>query len=466
MKKKLLSLLLLLCVTFMANAQEEPTITLTASTGSATPLTLSFAASEASVKLMVDWGDGTKVETPEIAIPDGYGASTAVTGTPVGQGVIKIYGSKIVLFDCSFTSGAPKVSALDITKAVDLQTLDVTSNSLVSLNTENNTNLTKLVCMNNLLTALDLTKNTALTSLDCTNNKLTVLNLSQNTLLKTLKCGTNQLSTLDLTNNTVLTDLYALTNLLTSINLSKNVNLGYVSLNTNLLESLDVTNCNKITRLFCLSNKLTELKTGTIATGLNCSKNKLTFSTLPTISTLGTGYTYYPQDSLSIAKSIKVGDELDLSAQNNINGILTAPQATTYTWQTKTGTALVAGTDYTENNGKFTFLKATSEEIYAKMASTAFPKFTGTNSFMTTTIKVLSSPVGMTYSSADLVQVFNQSGDLYISNLKGGENIKVYNAQGAKIAETINNNATANFTVKSGIYIVTVNGKAYKVAIQ
>lgn len=466
MKKKLLSLLLLLCVTFMAKAQEEPTITLTASTGLTTQLTLSFAASEPGVKLLVDWGDGTKVETPEIAISDSYGTFTSVVGTPVGEGVIKIYGSKIVSFDCSFASGAPKVSALDITKASDLKELNVTSNSLVTLNTENNTNLAKLVCMNNLLTALDLTKNTALTSLDCTNNKLTALNLSQNTLLKTLKCGTNQLSTLDLTNNTVLTDLYALTNQLTSINLSKNVNLGYVSLNTNLLGSLDVTNCNKITRLFCISNKLTELKTGTIATGLNCSKNKLTFTTLPAISTLGTGYTYYPQDSLSIAKSIQVGDEIDLSAQNNINGVLTAPQATTYTWQTKTGTALVAGTDYTENNGKFTFLKATSEEIYAKMASTAFPKFTGSNSFMTTTVKVLSSTVGMKYSSADLVQVFNQSGDLCISNLKGGENIKIYNAQGAKIAETINNNATANFTVKSGIYIVTVNGKAYKVAIQ
>ena len=56
------------------------------------------------------------------------------------------------------------------------------------------TSLTSLDCSRNQLTNLDVSKNTALTSLDCSYNRLTSLDISNNTALTSLDCSYNQIA--------------------------------------------------------------------------------------------------------------------------------------------------------------------------------------------------------------------------------------------------------------------------------
>ncbi|WP_176829909.1 leucine-rich repeat domain-containing protein [Tenacibaculum sp. MAR_2009_124] len=122
---------------------------------------------------------------------------------------------------------------------------------------EDFTALTKLHCINNLLTNLNLSANTALTELKCSRNQLSNLDLSANILLMKLNCSDNQLSDLDLSLNTALIDL----------NCSNNHSMS----------SLDMTLNSSLTRLNCYNNQLTSLhvKNGNNAnfTSFNSSNN-------------------------------------------------------------------------------------------------------------------------------------------------------------------------------------------------
>lgn len=82
------------------------------------------------------------------------------------------------------------------------------------------TELTKLVCSENLLTELNVESNTALTFLNCGGNQLTELNLSNNTALHDLFCEENQLTVLDVSNNTALDSLDCYYNQMTSLDLT------------------------------------------------------------------------------------------------------------------------------------------------------------------------------------------------------------------------------------------------------
>jgi hypothetical protein len=117
-------------------------------------------------------------------------------------------------------------------------------------------------------------------------------------------------------------------------------------------------------------------------------------ATLPaftTITKIGTsGYNYAPQKAMTIAAEINEGEELDLSAQNNIVGRATEAQATVYTWYTADGTEF---TNYTVEGGKFVFNVTEDTELYCAMTTEAFPSFSGTNAFTTTNIVVKYVPV-------------------------------------------------------------------------
>jgi len=135
--------------------------------------------------------------------------------------------------------------------------------------------------------------------------------------------------------------------------------------------------------LFATNNNLTEILYVKIGTA-NISGNKFTFANLPTanIKTL----TYAPQQPMEISLN---GSSVDLSAQ----------QADTYKWLTTDGDELVAGTDYTEESGKFTFLKTPTKPVYCVLESSRFPKFVGSNAFKTTTIEPIGTAIVL--STAD-----------------------------------------------------------------
>lgn len=71
--------------------------------------------------------------------------------------------------------------------------LDCSDNDLQSLDVSKNTALTMLACANNKLKSLDVSKNTNLGFLACYGNQLTSLDLSKNTALSELDCFLNQI---------------------------------------------------------------------------------------------------------------------------------------------------------------------------------------------------------------------------------------------------------------------------------
>ena len=69
---------------------------------------------------------------------------------------------------------------------------------------------------------------TNLTSLDCSNNKISTLDVSKNVLLQTLDASSNKLTVLDLSNNPNLTVIYVVSNPLKSLNVQNGNNANFV----------------------------------------------------------------------------------------------------------------------------------------------------------------------------------------------------------------------------------------------
>lgn len=461
MKKSLLSsLFALLCV--FVNAQTNPNIELTVAVDG-NERNLAFAANSQGIKLQIDWGDGKLIETEEIAVADSLEITT-VTGTPTGNGVIKIYGEGIASFDCSSRVDGAQVTSIDVSNATDLTELSVYTNALTKLDVSKNVNLTKLNCYNNPITTLDLSANTKLTSLDAKNMELTEIDLSQNTALTTIYLSDNDLTNVDLSKNTELKNLYILNNKLTTIDLSNNDKLSYASLNGNSLTTLDVTGCDALASLFCMSNQLTSLYADNVTKSVNCSKNNFTLATLPALPCKT--YTYAPQNAMPIAESIAIGKALDLSAQNNITGLAGEPQTTTYTWYTQNGEVLDPATYYTEKDGVFTFIAAPAQPVYCVMESNAFPKFSGSNTFKTTEITVTQKGDGVTERNTDQVSIKIYKGYVALQQLPLNADITVSNISGQVLSHKICRSNEMQLNLHPGLYIISINGATYKIIAQ
>ena len=457
--RKYLHLLLLSLLGIAAQAQTTPAITLTVEVDGNTR-TLELATTEGVQKFQIDWGDGKLVETEEIGPnPDGW-SWTDVTGTPVGGGEIKIYGGNIGYFACSSRVDGAQVTSLDVTNAPDLTDLTVNTNKLSALDLSHNAKLATLVCGNNPLTQLNLSANTALTSLDGNDLQLTSIDLTHNTALTSLKLNNSKLTQIDLSKNTELTQIYLLGNQLTQIDLSYNDKLTYASLNNNQLTSLDVTGCDALKSLLCMNNQLTELKTNDLTGTVTINGNYLTPATLPVVS--ASRYNYAPQNPMQIGETVQTGQAIDLSAQDNLTGLAGAPQKTTFTWTTESGTVLEAGTDYTEDGGKFTFLKPQAEPVYCTMETEAFPSFSGTNAFKTTMVKV-NGPDGVKGIGATTLAISGGKGTISVAGMAAGSTVEVYDLSGRKVAAQTAMGSRVTFNVKAGLYIVSVNGTARKV---
>ena len=441
---------------------KEPIITLNVEVNGM-ERTLDFEVSTPDTKLSIDWGDGVLVETDVIQMPDPYANATGVIGIPKGEGLIKIYGENIVYFGCVSKVDEAQVTAIDLTKATDLTELYVNTNKLSILDISKNTKLQKLYCHTNPLKFIDLSQNVTLTYLNCNEIEAENLDISKCTALETLYCNNNQLKALNISQNIKLKNLYCVNNQLESIDFSNNINLDYISVNNNLLTSIDVTPCTALRYLLCMGNQIAEIKAGIIGKTLNCSKNKLTFETLP--ATAISGYTYAPQEALIIAEEITTNKELDLSAQNNIKGITDKEQNTVYTWKTTDNEKILeVGKDYTENDGKFTFLTPQIQPVYCEMTSDAFPKFSGVNVFKTTPITIQKG-TGVQNNSQDDIIVTAQMGKVYIGGLQIADNIQIYTIIGEKVIETKANNDAMTFELAGNNYIILINGKAHKVVV-
>lgn len=447
--------------TMTAFAQTEPAIELQAEVdGNTRTFTIGLGV-EGTVQ--IDWGNGEKVTSEVIPAYDGYN-QVNVFGTVSGDGKVKIYGDNIVYFECSSRVDGAQVLSLDVTKATTLKDLTANTNKLASIDLTKNTELEKLTINNNQLTSIDISKCTKLTTLDITNNLLTAIDITKNQTLQTLRIGQNKLTgDLDLSTNPTIKSVYALTNELTSVKIGNNTaSKPYFSFNYNKLTSIDASGINdaKNAILFLIGNQLTEIKLPSAQMKtLNISKNNFTLATLPApdATTTAKGFTYAPQNDYVIAESYKVGDVLDLSSQTS------ATLNTQFAVYKSDKTALTKGTDYTVADGKITFLTA-QEAVYVTMSSALYSKFTGTSIYKTTVTKVEGS-TGINAVTAQGVKVSTAGNEISISGLSQGDAVTVANLGGAVVANFHASSANAHVQAAKGLYIVSINGKAIKVAL-
>jgi len=173
---------------------------------------------------------------------------------------------------CSWTY----ISALDVSKNLNLKNLNCDTNQLTSLKL--NDGLEELHCGSNQLTSLDI-NNTSLKYLQCGGNQLSSLNVSNNPDLEFIGCsGGNQLTSINLKNNTNLIELNCDNNSLKYLDLSENVAIERIFCENNKLMSLDLSSNSVLRELFCSKNQLTSLNLSQnpLLEALYCNSNDLT----------------------------------------------------------------------------------------------------------------------------------------------------------------------------------------------
>lgn len=457
--KKFFTLLLAVISTMTAFAQTGPAIELQAEVdGNTRTLTIGLGV-EGTVQ--IDWGNGEKVTSEVIPAYDGYN-QVNVFGTVSGDGKVKIYGDNIVYFECSSRVDGAQVLSLDVTKATTLKDLTANTNKLTAIDLTKNTELEKLTINNNQLTSIDISKCTKLTTLDITNNLLTAIDITKNQALQYLAISENKFAgELDLSTNPALRNVYALNMELNSVKIGNNTaSKPLFSLNNNKLTSIDASGIQDAgnATLNLIGNQLTEIKLPSAKMSiLRISKNNFTLATLPDATTAAKNFTYAPQNDYVIAESYKVGDVLDLSSQTS------ATLNTQFAVYKSDKTALKEGTDYTVTDGKITFLTA-QEAVYVTMSSALYSKFAGTSIYKTTITKVEGS-TGINAVTAQGVKVSTVGNEISISGLSQGDAVTVANLGGAVVANFHANSANAHVQAAKGLYIVSINGKAIKVAL-
>lgn len=459
--KKFFTLLLAVISTMTAFAQTEPAIELQAEVDGNTRTFSIGLATEGTVQ--IDWGNGEKVTSEVIPAFDGWN-QVNVSGTVSGEGKVKIYGDNIVCFECSSRVDGAQVLSLDVTKATVLKDLTANTNKLASIDLTKNTELEKLTINNNQLTSIDISKCTKLTTLDITNNLLTAIDITKNQALQTLRIGQNKFAgELDLSTNPTIKSVYAQINELTAVKIGNNTaKKPYFSFNENKLTSFDATGIEDAANaiLYLNGNQLTEIKLPSAKMSiLRISKNNFTLATLPApdATTTAKGFTYAPQNDYVIPESYKVGDVLDLSSQTS------ATLNTQFAVYKSDKTALTEGTDYMVADGKITFFTA-QEAVYVTMSSALYGKFTGTSIYKTTVTKVEGS-TGINAVTAQGVKISTAGNEISISGLAQGDAVTVANLGGAVVANFHASSANAHVQAAKGLYIVSINGKAIKVAL-
>lgn len=456
--KKFFTLLLAVISTMTAFAQTEPAIELQAEVDGNTRTFSIGLATEGTVQ--IDWGNGEKVTSEVIPAFDGWN-QVNVSGTVSGEGKVKIYGDNIVCFECSSTVKGAKVLSLDVTKATSLKDLTANTNKLTAIDLTKNTELKELNIDHNHLTSIDISKCTQLTTLVINNNLLTAIDITKNQALQKLTISENKFAgELDLSTNPALKYVYALNMDLNSVKIGNNTaSKPYFSFNYNKLTSIDALGINdaKNATLLLIGNQLTEIKLPSAKMSiLRISKNNFTLATLPA-PTVAKTFTYAPQNDYVIAESYKVGDVLDLSSQTS------ATLNTQFAVYKSDKTALTEGTDYTVADGKITFLTA-QEAVYVTMRSALYSMFTGTSIYKTTVTKVEGS-TGINAVTAQGVKISTAGNEISITGLSQGDAVTVANLGGSVVANFHANSANAHVQAAKGLYIVSINGKAIKVAL-
>lgn len=187
---------------------------------------------------------------------------------------LNVYWNPITSIDLS---GATKLKVLNISYTA-LKTVDLSHNSdllwleaysdgfgdeeegialLTSLDVSNMPYLQYLDCKRNAITSLDLSNCGWLGYLDCNGNEISSLDVAKCTKLEELNCSDNKIAAIDVSMLPDLVDLNVEGNLLTSIDLSDNTELRTLSIGNNDIHSFDASALTKLQSLYINGNGMT-----------------------------------------------------------------------------------------------------------------------------------------------------------------------------------------------------------------
>ncbi|KIA97787.1 hypothetical protein OA93_12460 [Flavobacterium sp. KMS] len=210
----------------------------------------------------------------------------------------------------SASGGNGKLTTLNVSKNLNLKTLDVSANQLTSLDVSKNTALTSLDFSANKIPAINLTNNTKLTALTFNYNQIKGIDVTKNLALEKLEFTTTLVSAIDLSQNTALTYLRCVDNSgITTIDVSKNINLIYLEVSLLKLASLNVSKNTNLLTINCYSNQIASLDVSTNINlnSLNCSDNQLTTLDISTNLNLHTLSVFKNQlTTLDVSKNTKL----------------------------------------------------------------------------------------------------------------------------------------------------------------
>jgi Leucine-rich repeat (LRR) protein len=222
-----------------------------------------------------------------------------------------------------------RLSNLNVTGLVNLQSLNCSSCDLATLDASNLPNLTSLNCAfnesvgsgsPNTLTTLNITGSYALTNLICSYNTLTSLDIANHTNLTHLECHQNGISSLAVNNLTYLTYLNCSNNNLTSLNVNNLTNLSEFYCSYNQFSTISVSNLVNLTKLDCSHNQITALNVTPLVllTDLICESNQISsLNVLPLTQLTDLKVSNNPLNSIDVSSLVNLEHFLCHNSQLN-----------------------------------------------------------------------------------------------------------------------------------------------------
>mgnify|MGYP000847931522 CR=1 FL=1 len=257
-------------------------------------------------------------------------------------------------------------------------------------------------------------------------------------------------------------------NNITQIALSGYKKMEELSLERNKLTEIDLRQLNNLTKVNIEYNKISNLKlNGDYAklSEMKCGHNAIPMYMLPEKKNM-TVYMYAPQESYDIPKALINGYTVDLSRFNNLKGVTSNPQPTTYMWLTtdNTSTPIIKALHYDEKDGIFTFKLPETTKMYCSMQTSAFPDLASEAQNYRTrpiTMKAVTNNIDNIEDNKAGIRICQLANAVTVS-AKSDTTIHIYNVQGKHIASrSIKANEFVTIPLPEGIYIAKVQGMKY-----
>ena len=257
-------------------------------------------------------------------------------------------------------------------------------------------------------------------------------------------------------------------NNITQIALSGYKKMEELSLERNKLTEIDLRQLNNLTKVNIEYNKISNLKlNGDYAklSEMKCGHNAIPMYMLPEKKNM-TVYMYAPQESYDIPEALINGYTVDLSRFNNLKGVTSNPQPTTYMWLTadNSSTPIIKALHYDEKDGIFTFKLPETTKMYCSMQTSAFPDLASEAQNYHTkpiTMKAVTNNIGNIEDNKAGIRICQLANTVTVS-AKSDTTIHIYNVQGKHMASrSIKANEFVTIPLPEGIYIAKVQGMKY-----